>query len=247
MREDRHRQPGFSPPLAPDRFFAVELRGLATRAVAGGATLRRERRNEAFLDQARAEAESVANARSRFLANMSHELRRPLNAIIGFSDSRVGKPATAFERAITGIRWATIHESVAAICFDLINDVLDMSKIEADRFSPTLEAVSTRPRGAAERRRMLFDLGVSRTAPENRPARRRHRRRSKSRPIGARFKQIRAEPGSQTRWKFTPAGGQGNVVAGIEIAAASFETEPSPTPKVAASRWPMWSASVAST
>lgn len=71
-------------------------------------------------------------AKSRFLAGMSHELRTPLNAILGFADAmrqQVFGPLPA--------RYATypdaIHEAGSHL-LDLINDVLDLSKIEADRY-----------------------------------------------------------------------------------------------------------------
>ncbi len=134
---------GFAPPLAPDRFFAVELRGLGRdAAVAVVRDASRERAYELFLDQARADAENVAQAKSRFLANMSHELRTPLNAIIGFSDimrSALFGPLSERYAEYAGL----IHESGGHL-LDLINDVLDMSKIEADRFSLTLEPFDAR-------------------------------------------------------------------------------------------------------
>jgi cell cycle sensor histidine kinase DivJ len=134
---------GFAPPMAPDRFFAVELRGLGRdMAVAVVRDASRERAYELFLVQARADAENVAQAKSRFLANMSHELRTPLNAIIGFSDimrSALFGPLSERYAEYAGL----IHESGGHL-LDLINDVLDMSKIEADRFTLTLEPFDAR-------------------------------------------------------------------------------------------------------
>jgi two-component system, cell cycle sensor histidine kinase DivJ len=143
MRRDGAASIGFAPPMAPDRFFAVELRGLgrgAGMAVVRDAT--RERAHEAFLAQGKADAESVAQARSRFLANMSHELRTPLNAIIGFSDimrSALFGPLSERYAEYAGL----IHESGGHL-LDLINDVLDMSKIEADRYELSLEPFDAR-------------------------------------------------------------------------------------------------------
>ena len=114
----------------------------------------RERRLEA----ARLAAEQQNAGKSRFLANMSHELRTPLNAIMGFSDimrQRLFGPL--------GDRYAEyselIHESGTHL-LELINDVLDMSKIEAERFELSIETFDARDavqavlrlmRGQAER------------------------------------------------------------------------------------------------
>jgi cell cycle sensor histidine kinase DivJ len=143
MRQTGAANVGFAPPGAPDRFFAVELRALEDdQAVAVVRDGSRERAYELFLDNARADAEHVAQTKSRFLANMSHELRTPLNAIIGFSDimrSALFGPLSERYAEYAGL----IHESGGHL-LDLINDVLDMSKIEADRFALTLEPFDAR-------------------------------------------------------------------------------------------------------
>ena len=70
-------------------------------------------------------------AKSRFLANMSHEIRTPLNAVIGFADLLLQSGNQCDEPSATTI-CETIHVSGKHL-LDLINDILDLSKIEADR------------------------------------------------------------------------------------------------------------------
>jgi cell cycle sensor histidine kinase DivJ len=92
-----------------------------------------ERKNhEHALVEARDAALDASRAKSRFLANMSHELRTPLNAIIGFSEvmtrdmfGSLGPRYQEYSRLI--------HESGSHL-LELINGVLDMSKIEAGKF-----------------------------------------------------------------------------------------------------------------
>lgn len=84
-------------------------------------------RAEMAMEIAKNEAERANEAKSRFLANISHELRTPLNAVIGFSELLKGSvsPADA-RRYISAIN--TSGKSLLAI----INDILDLSMIEAD-------------------------------------------------------------------------------------------------------------------
>lgn len=129
---------GFAPAANPEGWLEVRLRrGRSLRLVAILADGRARRDQEVELEAARSEAEAQNTGKSRFLANMSHELRTPLNAIMGFSDimrSRLFGPLP--DRY--GEYAELIHESGRHL-LDLINDVLDMSKIEAERFELSRE------------------------------------------------------------------------------------------------------------
>ena len=98
----------------------------------GESTIRRLGKELADLDMARVLADRESAAKSSFLAAMSHELRTPLNAIIGFSEVLKDQIFGPMGRADYVEYAADIHESGRHL-LSLINDVLDMSKIEANR------------------------------------------------------------------------------------------------------------------
>ena len=91
--------------------------------------------------EAQLHAEGANKAKSEFLANMSHELRTPLNAIIGFSEIMTARMFGPLGDARYQDYVKDIHSSGQHL-LSLINDILDMAKIEAGKLTVRLEPVS---------------------------------------------------------------------------------------------------------
>ncbi len=116
-------------PMRPQDTTAVERPSIVavTRDVSD------RKAQEAELTRTRDEAESASRAKTQFLANMSHELRTPLNAVIGFSEILNRELFGALGEARYRDYARLIHESGEHL-LNVVNDILDMSKIEAGKF-----------------------------------------------------------------------------------------------------------------
>jgi len=149
----------FTPAGNPQGWWVLSLRRMSTiRIAAALRDARAQRDRETELDQARLSAETQNAGKSRFLANMSHELRTPLNAIMGFSDIMRQRLFGPLSDRYS--EYAELVHDAGAHLLELINDVLDMSKIEAERFELSRETFDARDavsavirlmRGQAER------------------------------------------------------------------------------------------------
>jgi len=141
---------GSTAPYAGGRTLAfVTIKDVTERKLAEDALLeanlsleRRVRERTQELAIAKEQAESADRLKSAFLATMSHELRTPLNSIIGFTGILVQRLAGPLndEQA----KQLEIVQASARHLLALINDVLDISKIEADQFEVRKEAFGLR-------------------------------------------------------------------------------------------------------
>ena len=130
----------------------------------------KELQYEQDLQQAKEQAEAANRHKSAFLANMTHELRTPMNAILGFSDLLRTEPMTAEQLDYA----ETIYTSGQHL-LSLINDVLDVSKIEAGKEEIVTAACSPRQllgqlenmmRNTAERKGLCFEIEIQDDIPE---------------------------------------------------------------------------------
>jgi signal transduction histidine kinase len=119
------------------------------RAMPGGAVvslysdITERKASDVKMAQAWAQAELANRAKGDFLANMSHELRTPLNAIIGFSEILSGEHLGPLKNPRYLEYSSDIHSSGLHL-LSIINDVLDMSKIEAGKLEIHEEGVAVR-------------------------------------------------------------------------------------------------------
>jgi signal transduction histidine kinase len=119
------------------------------RAMPGGAVvslysdITERKAADTRMAQAWAQAELANRAKSEFLANMSHELRTPLNAIIGFSEILSGEHLGPLKNA-RYLEYANDIHSSGQHLLSIINDVLDMSKIEAGKLVINEEEIVVR-------------------------------------------------------------------------------------------------------
>lgn len=115
--------------------------------------------SEHDLRDAKERAEEANHLKSAFLANMSHEIRTPLNAIVGFADVLATGGSTEEEQR----GYFEIIQSNSDLLLRLINDILDLSRLEADRMMLTVESCDV----ALLCRQILASVSVARKAGGN--------------------------------------------------------------------------------
>ena len=147
---------------------------LPSGVLAGTRDISERKAQEAELLRTRDEAESASRAKTQFLANMSHELRTPLNAVIGFSE--------ILNRELFGTLGEQRYRDYARLIHEggehllnVVNDILDMSKIEAGKFkivkepfdvASLINSCSEVMRHAADKKRIVLITEVSPNLPE---------------------------------------------------------------------------------
>lgn len=115
-----------------------------TQIVAVTRDISAHKTQEITLLKARDEAETANVAKTRFLANMSHELRTPLNAIIGFSDV-LNMELEEKHKNIQYADYARLINEAGEHLLSVVNNILDMSKIEVGKFTITPEPFKLLP------------------------------------------------------------------------------------------------------
>ena len=142
-----------------DAIFIVYIRDITTRRI-----------HEEALQTARDEAARASQFKSRFLASMSHEIRTPMTAIVGYADMLNNPTATSEQHS----EWCGRVRHNAHYLLSLVNDVLDLSKIEAGEvevrmqdvdLAAMLRALDLMIRPSAEERLLEFDIQFASPIP----------------------------------------------------------------------------------
>jgi len=119
------------------------------------------------------QAEEANRAKSIFLANMSHELRTPMNAIIGFSEILVERLQEKLEPKYVGFLRSILQSGQHLL--SIINDILDLSKVEAGKMElypetfavqPAIESVCQVMKGLSGKKSIVFEIDVAEDARE---------------------------------------------------------------------------------
>jgi PAS domain S-box-containing protein len=164
-------------PDLPDAWRWVESNAGVVRAADGQPTeiiaslrdISNRKQLELDLEAARLRAETAAHAKSTFLANMSHEIRTPMNGVIGFTELLLSSELPCEQR-----RQAELIADSGRAMMRLLNDILDLSKVEAGQMRiadepfdlrHTLRACVRLVTPAAEQKGLVLDMNIDDTLP----------------------------------------------------------------------------------
>ncbi len=208
-----------------DSWIWVESHGMVAEHDAKGRPLRlmgtvadisERKRVEAEVEHARELAEQASRAKSEFLANMSHEVRTPLNALMGLTRLLMDSPLNDEQK-----NWLELMDSSAHALLAMLNDVLDLSRIEAGKMS--IESV------AFDLHEVLHEVGTL------------YAQQAQAKPLNFELvlapglpRQMQGDPGRlrqvlgnllSNALKFTPRGGSIRVHAQPVIASGSAQRQ----------------------
>ena len=173
-KPDRRRgaRPRFSFVMLDQTERKVAEQALEQRASELAATTAVLERQTLALEDARQAADEANAAKSNFLANMSHEIRTPMTAVVGYADL-LGEPGRGDEQRK---EWVGVIRRNARHLLELINDILDLSKIEAGKMkmqsvacdpSQIVADVVTMLRARAEQKGIVLRLDIEGPVPRD--------------------------------------------------------------------------------
>ena len=153
--------------------FVIVIAGLIVWRVMKSTVVRRQY-NE--IRQAKEEAEQANTAKSRFLANMSHEIRTPINTIVGMNEMVMREDATGVPKPyfMSMMNYAFDIRNASESLLSLVNDLLDMSKIESGKMhlvtqeydtQEMIRAIVSMIRVRSVEKELTFDVVVDEILP----------------------------------------------------------------------------------